>query len=192
MTVCFKAFQTYQQSYVVQQHQHGICNVKFHQGIYFLPYRAAPGERLGRLTPKTYENNFIHHYFLQFWKEHSRYKVILSPIVSSQQCFEVCFIPLTVANLEWELTCKYYRNRPPPNFTGWICPCSTKFVTLSRVELLASHFYTIGVCRFVHIHYSGYRFIRPFPYKRKCDYTFVVSHFCCLFFTLKSERNFDF
>jgi len=32
------------------------------------------------LPPKTYEINFIHHDFLQFGKEHSRYKAILRPL----------------------------------------------------------------------------------------------------------------
>ena len=54
--------------------------------------------RLGRpLLPKTYENNFFHHDFVQFGKQHSRYKSILTSIVLSQQYCEVYFISLTVA-----------------------------------------------------------------------------------------------
>jgi len=37
---------------------------------------------------KTYEINFIRHDFVQFGKQHVRYKVILSSIVLSQQCCE--------------------------------------------------------------------------------------------------------
>ena len=41
------------------------------------------------VPPKTWESNFIHHYFVQLKKQHSRYKAILSTIVLSQQCWEV-------------------------------------------------------------------------------------------------------
>jgi len=60
----------------------------------------ATREAIGALTsfPKTYESNFIHHDFVQFGKQHSRYKAILSSIVLSQQCCEVYFISLTVVN----------------------------------------------------------------------------------------------
>jgi len=50
-------------------------------------------------SPKTYESMFILHIFLQFGKQHLRYKPILSSIVLSQQCCEVYFISLTVVNL---------------------------------------------------------------------------------------------
>jgi len=43
------------------------------------------------------ESIFIHHDFVQFRIQHSRFKVILSSIVLSQQCCEVYFISLTVA-----------------------------------------------------------------------------------------------
>jgi len=36
--------------------------------------------------PKTYKSDFIHHDFVKFWKQHSRYKTILSFIVLTQQC----------------------------------------------------------------------------------------------------------
>jgi len=57
---------------------------------------------MGRLgwddrSPKNYKSNFIHNDFLQFGKQHSRYKANLSSIVSSQQCCEIYFIPLIVA-----------------------------------------------------------------------------------------------
>jgi len=63
--------------------------------------------------PRTYESNFIHHDFHNSEKEHSRYKAILSPIVSSQQFCEAYFIPLTVSKLLCDLTTKYYWNRLP-------------------------------------------------------------------------------
>jgi len=46
--------------------------------------------RLERLPlPKTYESNFNHHDFVQFGKQHSPYKAILSSILLSQKCCEV-------------------------------------------------------------------------------------------------------
>jgi len=56
------------------------------------------GSREGAIfPPKTYERNFIHHDLVQFRKQHSRLKAILSSIVLLQQCREVYFISLTVA-----------------------------------------------------------------------------------------------
>jgi len=49
-------------------------------------------------TPKTYESNFIRHSFIQFGKQHSRYKAILSFILLSLQCCEVCIMSFTVVN----------------------------------------------------------------------------------------------
>jgi len=46
--------------------------------------------------PKTYENNFFHHEFVQFGKHHSLHKATLSSSVLSQQCCRVYFISLTV------------------------------------------------------------------------------------------------
>jgi len=56
--------------------------------------------------PKTYESIFIHHNFVKFGKQHSRYKAILSSTVLSQRCCEVYFIFLTVAKPLWDLTTK--------------------------------------------------------------------------------------
>jgi len=59
------------------------------------------------------------------------YKTTLSSIVLSQECCEVYFISLTVANPLWDLTSKSHWNRPPPlTLMGWICSwlhviCST-------------------------------------------------------------------
>jgi len=52
----------------------------------------------GDRPPKTYKSNFFYHDFLQFGKQHSRYKAILSSIVLSQQGCEVYFICLIVVN----------------------------------------------------------------------------------------------
>jgi len=60
---------------------------------------ADPGGAIGAIAPpKTYESNFFHYDFVQFGKQHSRYKAILSSIVLSQQFCEVCFISLTIVN----------------------------------------------------------------------------------------------
>jgi len=52
----------------------------------------------GDRPSKSYESNFIRHYFVQFGKQHSRYKAILLSIVLSQHCYEVYVISLTVVN----------------------------------------------------------------------------------------------
>jgi len=48
--------------------------------------------------PETYESKFIHHDFVQFAKQHSRYQAILPSVVFSQQRCEVYFISLAVVN----------------------------------------------------------------------------------------------
>jgi len=45
--------------------------------------------RGGDRPPKTYESNFFSPHFVQFGKQHSQFKAILSSIVLSQQCCEV-------------------------------------------------------------------------------------------------------
>jgi len=52
---------------------------------------------------KTYENNYIHHNFVQLRKQHSRYKATLSSIILSQQCCEAYLISLAVAKPLWDL-----------------------------------------------------------------------------------------
>jgi len=52
----------------------------------------------GDLPPKTYENNFFLHDFVQFGKQHSRFEAILSFIVLLEQCSQVYFISFTVVN----------------------------------------------------------------------------------------------
>jgi len=53
---------------------------------------------IGEIVPhKSSESIFTHYDFLQFRKQHVRYKTISSSIVLSQQFCEVFFISLTVA-----------------------------------------------------------------------------------------------
>ena len=65
--------------------------------------RAGPDPEEGDwvdLPPKTYESIFFHRNFVQFGKQHMRYKAN----VLSQQGHEVCFLSLTVPKLLWDLT----------------------------------------------------------------------------------------
>jgi len=60
---------------------------------------ADPGGAIGAVSPlKTYKSNFFHNDFLQFGKQHSRYKAIFTSIVLPQQCCEVYFMSLAVVN----------------------------------------------------------------------------------------------
>jgi len=70
------------------------------------------GGAIGAIPPETYERNFIRHDFVQYGKQHSRYKAMLSSIVLSQQCCKAYFTSLTVAKPLWDLTAKYYWNPP--------------------------------------------------------------------------------
>jgi len=58
--------------------------------------------------PKTHESNFIYHDFVQFGKQLSRYRVILSSIVLPQQYCGVYVISLSVMSPFRDLTAKYY------------------------------------------------------------------------------------
>ena len=79
------------------------------QGWYMLIKQGGSrGGDWGDRPPKTYESNFFHHNFVQFGKQHSRYKVILSSIVLSQMCCEVNLISLTAAKPLLGLTINYY------------------------------------------------------------------------------------
>jgi len=73
--------------------------------------------------PKTCESNFIHHDFVQFGKQHSQLKEILSSIVLSQQCCDVYFTSLRVATQWWDLTNQILLKSPTLNHTGFICTC---------------------------------------------------------------------
>jgi len=69
-------------------------------GVIALVKQKQGGSRgaIGGSLLETYENIFIRHNFLQFGKQHSWYKPVLSSIVLSQQCCAVYFITLTIAN----------------------------------------------------------------------------------------------
>ena len=54
------------------------------------------GDDWGDRPPKTYKSNFIHHDFVQFGKQDSRYEAILQSIVLWQQCCEIYFISFAV------------------------------------------------------------------------------------------------
>jgi len=58
---------------------------------------ADPGGAIA--PPKIYERIVFHHDFVQFGKQHSRYKAVLPSVVLSQQCCEVYLISLTVVNV---------------------------------------------------------------------------------------------
>ena len=76
----------------------------------------------GRSPPlKLNESNFFHHNLVQFGKQYSRYKAILSSMVLSQNCCEVYLGSLTAANPLWDLVTKYYWNRLL-KLAGWIRP----------------------------------------------------------------------
>ena len=82
----------------------------------YLETGADPGP--GAIVPhKTYESNFIHHNFVQFGKQHSPYKAILSSTILSQQFCKVYEVPhlsySSLPKLLADLTTKYYWNRPP-------------------------------------------------------------------------------
>ena len=55
-------------------------------------------------------------------------RLFCRPFFCHSSVVKVYFISFTVVNPSWDLTAKYYWNRPP-NLTGWIRPCS--YVTVS-------------------------------------------------------------
>ena len=62
----------------------------------------------------TSESNFIHHDSLQFGKQHSRYKAILSSIILSQQCYEVYIFHLSFkSETVMRLDCQISQKSPP-------------------------------------------------------------------------------
>jgi len=68
------------------KHCHQIIFLFFLLNCYLVT-GANPGKAVGAIVPpKTYESKFIHDDFVQFGKQHSRYKAILPPIVLSEKC----------------------------------------------------------------------------------------------------------
>ena len=104
------------------------------------PSRGGSRGAIGAIAPpKTYESNFIHHDFVQFEKQHSRWHAILPSIVLLQQYFEVYFVSFTVMNPSKYLTAKYYWNAPPLNLLagsalGSFNRCNVVRLLLSKVE----------------------------------------------------------
>ena len=98
-------------------------NIQLEFGADWLYLGADPGGTIGVIAPpNTYKSNFIHHNFLQFRKQHSQLKVILSSIVLSQRCCEVYIISPTVAKRLWDLTNQIFLKSPPTSRTGWTHP----------------------------------------------------------------------
>jgi len=62
---------------------------------------------------KTYESNVIHHDFVQFEKQHSRYKAIFPSIVLSQRCCEVYFSFFYSSEPVMRLDCQILLKLPP-------------------------------------------------------------------------------
>ena len=85
----------------------------------WIPSRGESRGAIGLIAPLKLTKVTTQHDFVQFVKQHSRYKAILPSIVLSQQCCGVYFITLTVAI--WDFTTKYYWIFPP-NPAGWIRP----------------------------------------------------------------------
>ena len=92
---------------------------------------ADPGEAIA--PPKTYKSNFIHHEFVQFGKQHSRYKVILPSNVLSQQCCEVgegtvglgsqlSFLIYSKSWKRWTLKFPWWFSLIPAVVLKWIFP----------------------------------------------------------------------
>jgi len=77
----------------------------------------------GDRPPETYASNYIHHNFVQFGKQHSWYKAILSSTVLSQQCCEVLYTSSLISSEavtrpDYQILLK--SPPTPPNLTGWI------------------------------------------------------------------------
>jgi len=80
------------------------------------------GDDWGDRTSKTYESNFFLHHFVQFGKQHVRYKAILSSNVLPQQCCEICFHLSYSNEAVMRLDYLILLKSPPPSLTGWIRP----------------------------------------------------------------------
>jgi len=69
--------------------------MRVHRGV---KAGANPGGAIEAVSPLKPTNLSIYHDCVQFGKQHSRYKAILSSIVLSRKCCEVYFISLKVVN----------------------------------------------------------------------------------------------
>ena len=112
----------------------------------------------------------------------------IRPFVWSQHCCEVCFISLIVGKSLWDLTTKYFWNRPPPTLLAWSAPVEASRTLSSFINRPASisKLATI-VQRFVRHSISVFRF--DFLYLKNC----TLSHVClpntqCIY----SAKSFSF
>jgi len=69
------------------------------------------GERLGWFFLKPAKVSFFRHNFVQFGKQHTPYKAICRPIFC-HSCVVKYVQPSDKVNPWWDLTVKYYWNRP--------------------------------------------------------------------------------
>jgi len=92
------------------------------------------------IAKKTYASNFIHHDFIQFGKQDSRYKAILLSILLPQQCCEVHFISLTVAIAFMRLDYQLLPKLPPtPNLLAGSARGSKVFGISMAIKEFHSH-----------------------------------------------------
>ena len=128
---------------------------------------------IGTIAPPL-KRNFIHHDFVQFGKQNSRYKAIFPSIVLSQQCCEICFISLTVVNPWWDFTTKYYWNRPL-SLVGWILPCLTVIKLHLRLNVIAGSVCSIDCSRLLRRSRACFQLQIPFLI-RKCAHLVLHAH----------------
>ena len=92
--------------------------------IKWILFKCKGGSRraIGAIAPpKTYESNFVHHYFVQFEKQHLRIRChfVVHCFVTGVfgSILHFCY---SIAVLLWNLTAKYYRNcRTASAVCGW-------------------------------------------------------------------------
>ena len=105
--------------------------------------RGGSRRKIGAVAfPKTFKSNLVHHDFVQFGKQHSRYRVISSSsssIVLSQQFCEAYFISVTVAKLLWDLTTKYYWNSSPLKLLAGSAPDNNLIAFLDMLTTRSDH-----------------------------------------------------
>ena len=90
------------------------------------------GGNWGDRPPKPYKSNFIHHGYVHFGKQHSRYKVILLSVVFSQQCcVHLSYSGEPVMRLDHQIL----RKSPPPlTLPAGSAPVTTIGTCLSRTS----------------------------------------------------------
>ena len=97
------------------------------------------GDRPNRPPPKTYESNFVDYDFIQFGKEHSRYKAILSSIVLSQPCCKVYYCTSLLQKWSRNETWLYQislKLTPLTLLAAFAPDCETTFLALPRIAYI--------------------------------------------------------